>query len=59
MSHESNATELEVAMLYSEMPAKSEDEDDVWLRRLHEGVAAATRRKAPAVRTCDPAEAIR
>ena len=37
MSQESSATELEVAMLYSEVLAHSEDEDDVWLRGLHEG----------------------
>ena len=36
MSQESSATELEVAMLYSEVL-----ENDVWLRRLHEGVAVA------------------
>ena len=41
MSQESSATELEVAMLYSEVLAESDDENDVWLRRLHEGVAVA------------------
>ena len=41
MSQESSATELEVAMLYSDVLAESDDENDVWLRRLHEGVAVA------------------
>ena len=41
MSQESSATELEVAMLYSKVLAESDDEDDVWLLRLHEGVAVA------------------
>jgi len=41
MSQESSATELEVAMLYSELLAESDDEDDAWLLRMHEGVAAA------------------
>ena len=41
MSQESSATELEVAMLYSQALAESDDEDDVFLRALHEGVAAA------------------
>ena len=41
MPQESSATELEVAMLYSEVLAESDDENDVWLRRLHEGVAVA------------------
>ena len=36
MSQESSATELEVAMLYSELLAESDDEDDAWLLRMHE-----------------------
>ena len=34
MSQESSATELEVAMLYSQALAESDDEDDVFLRAL-------------------------
>ena len=33
MSQESSATELEVAMLYSDVLAESDDENDVWLQR--------------------------
>ena len=40
MSQESSASVVEMAKLYSEVLAESDDEDDRWLRALHDGLVA-------------------